>query len=75
MNNTDHRLLTSEHAPYEAFWEGFVDFRHGLHHNPYDAAPAKETEAQSWDHGQEAAMRVERAAGRASPGPRAADGG
>ena len=31
MKNTDQRQLTSDYAPYEAFWEGFVDYRHGLH--------------------------------------------
>ena len=30
MKDTDQRPLFSEYAPYEAFWEGFVDYRHGL---------------------------------------------
>jgi hypothetical protein len=37
MKNTDQRPPSSEYAPYEAFWEGFVDYQHGLHRNPYDA--------------------------------------
>lgn len=39
MKNTDQRPLFSEYAPYEAFWEGFVDYRHGLYRNPYDSVP------------------------------------
>ena len=35
MKDTDQRPPSSEYAPYEAFWEGFVDYRHGLHRNPY----------------------------------------
>ena len=53
MKNTDQRQLTSDYAPYEAFWEGFVDYRHGLHRNPYDAVPTQDVECQAWDRGQE----------------------
>ena len=49
---------------YEAFWEGFVDYRHGLHHNPYGAVPTKDV-AQAWDRGQETGLRVTRASERA----------
>jgi hypothetical protein len=63
MKNTDQRQLTSDYAPYEAFWEGFVDYRHGLHRNPYDAVPTQDVECQAWDRGQEAGMRATRAIG------------
>ena len=63
MKNTDQRPPSSEHAPYEAFWEGFVDYRHGLHRNPYDAVPTQDVESQAWDRGQEAGMRATRAIG------------
>jgi len=49
MKNTDQRQLTSDYAPYEAFWEGFVDYRHGSRHNPYDAVPTQDVECQAWD--------------------------
>lgn len=61
MKNVRQKLLTSEYAPYGAFWEGFVDYRHGMHRNPYNAAPAQDAESQAWDRGQEAGMRVMRA--------------
>jgi hypothetical protein len=65
MKNTDKRTLASDYAPYEAFWEGFVDYRHGLHRNPYyDAVPRQDIEAQAWDSGREASTRVTRAVGR-----------
>jgi hypothetical protein len=63
MKNTHQRLLTSEYAPYEAFWEGFIDYRHGVHRNPYHAVPAQDVEYQAWNRGQEAGMRVARAIG------------
>jgi hypothetical protein len=37
-------LIVSEYTPYdgfEEFHEGFLDFEHGLHHNPYDASRGK----------------------------------
>ncbi len=46
MKNTDQRQLTSDYAPYEAFWEGFVDYRHGLHRNPYEAVPTQDVESR-----------------------------
>ena len=49
--------------PGEAFWEGFVDYRHGLHRNPYDAVPTQDVECQAWDRGQEAGMRATRTIG------------
>ncbi|MGZ8388131.1 MAG: hypothetical protein ACXWVE_07825 [Rhodoplanes sp.] len=58
MKNANQRKLTSEYAPYEAFWEGFVDYRHGLQCNPYDAVPAQDVEAHAWDRGREASIRV-----------------
>jgi hypothetical protein len=64
MTKTDQRSYTSDYAPYEAFWEGFVDYRHGLQRNPYDAAARQNTEAQAWDFGREASMRVTYAMGR-----------
>jgi hypothetical protein len=60
-------LIVSEYTPYdgfEEFHEGFVDFEHGLHHNPYDALLSKDTQAQAWHYGQEAAMRYVQAIGR-----------
>ena len=63
MTNSDE-ITISEYAPYEAFWEGFVDYRHGLHRNPYDTMPAQGVEARAWDRGREASMRVTRAIGR-----------
>lgn len=59
MKNTDQPF--SQYAPYEAFWEGFVDYRHGLYRNPYDTVPAQEVESQAWNRGQEAGMRAARA--------------
>jgi hypothetical protein len=64
MRKTDNKLSTSEYAPLEAFWEGFVDHRDGLQRNPYNAVPAKDAEAQAWDRGREASMRVTGAIGR-----------
>ena len=61
MKNADQRLLTSDYSPYVAFWEGFVDYRHGLYRNPYDAVPTQDVEFQAWDRGQEAGMRAARA--------------
>ena len=61
MKNADQRILASEYAPYEAFWEGFVDYRSGLHRNPYDSVPTQNVEAHAWDRGREASMRVTRA--------------
>jgi len=58
-----HDITTSDYAPYEAFWEGFVDFRDGQHRNPYHATPARGAEARAWDRGREASMRVTRALG------------
>jgi hypothetical protein len=63
MKNTDQRHLTSDYSPYEAFWEGFIDYRHGLHRNPY-LVPAQGAEAHAWEHGQEASMRVTRTTAR-----------
>jgi len=71
MTNTDHDCLTSDHAPYEAFWEGFVDYRDGLDRNPY-GTPAKSTEARHWDRGRRAALRIARARGKDYDQPRAA---
>ena len=62
MKNSHQRRLTSQYTPYEAFWEGFVDYRHGLHHNPY-VVPTQDVESQAWDRGHEAGMRVMRAIG------------
>lgn len=64
MTKTDQNSYTSDYAPYEAFWEGFVDYRDGLKRNPYDAAPRQDTEARAWDFGREASMRVSCAIGR-----------
>jgi hypothetical protein len=58
MKTADQRISTSEYAPYEAFWEGFVDYRHGLQRNPYEAVPAQGVEAHAWDRGREASIRV-----------------
>ena len=58
MKNTDQRQLIADYAPYEAFWEGFVDYRHGLHRNPYDAVPTRDVECRAWDRGHEAGMRA-----------------
>ena len=69
MTNIDRELffsIASDYTPYdqfEEFHEGFLDFEHGLHHNPYDASPGKDFEAQAWTCGQEAALRYVRAAG------------
>ena len=63
MRTTKHMLPTPGQE-YEAFWEGFVDCHHGLHHNPYDAVRSKEAEARAWDHGQEACKRNMSATGR-----------
>lgn len=63
MKNTDQRKLTSDYASYQAFWEGFVDYRHGLRQNPYEAVPTQDVESQAWDRGQEAGMRAMRAIG------------
>ena len=69
MTNIDRELffsIASDYTPYdqfEEFHEGFLDFEHGLHHNPYDALPGKDFEAQAWACGQEAALRYVRAAG------------
>ena len=69
MTNIDRELffsITSDYTPYdqfEEFHEGFLDFKHGLHHNPYDVLPGKDFEAQAWACGQEAAVRYVRAAG------------
>ena len=49
MKNTDQRPLFSEYAPYETFWEGFVDYRHGLYRNPYDTVSTQGVESQAWD--------------------------
>ena len=60
-------LIVSEYTPYDGFKEfhqGFVDFEHGLHHNPYDALPSKDFQAHAWHYGQEAAMRYVQAIGR-----------
>ena len=46
MKNTDKRQLTSDYAPYQAFWEGFVDYRHGLHRNPYEAVPTQDVNSK-----------------------------
>ena len=64
MQNTYQRSFASDYAPYEAFWEGFVDYRHGLKRNPYDALPRQDIEAHAWDIGREASMRVTYAMGR-----------
>ena len=64
MMKTDQRSFASDYAPYEAFWEGFVDYQYGLQRNPYDAVPRQNTEAQAWDFGREASMRVTCAMGR-----------
>ena len=69
MTNIDRELFFSiawEYSPYdqfEEFHEGFLDFEHGFRHNPYDALPGKDFEAQAWACGQEAALRYVRAAG------------
>jgi hypothetical protein len=62
MKNADE-ITTSDYSPYEAFWEGFVDYRDGLHRNPYQAMPTQGVEARAWDRGREASMRVTRAIG------------
>ena len=63
MKSTDQRQLTSDYSPYEAFWEGFVDYRYGLRRNPYEAIPTQYVESRAWDRGQEAGMRAMRAIG------------
>lgn len=65
MKTKDHRFPRSDYAPYEAFLEGFVDYRHGLHENPYDSVPAFSAEAQAWARGREAAKRITQATGKA----------
>jgi hypothetical protein len=45
MQETDQPPSGSDYASYEAFLEGFVDFRDGSHSNPYDAVPTATVEA------------------------------
>lgn len=58
MKTTDHRPSNADYRLYEAFWEGFVDFRHGLQENPYRSAATRGAEAQLWDRGREAGRRI-----------------
>jgi hypothetical protein len=51
------KTLIYQHAPNEAFWEGFIDYQHGQHRNPYDDLQNALGEAQAWGSGQEAAQR------------------
>ena len=70
MTNIDRELffsIASDYTPYdqfEEFDEGFLDFEHGLHHDPYVASPGGIRSA-SLDFGREAALRYVRAAGGA----------
>ncbi len=57
-------MLSTLGQEYEAFWEGFIDCRHGLHHNPYDTVRSMRAEARAWDRGQEACKRILSAIGR-----------
>ena len=63
MKRADQRPVTPEYTPYEAFWEGFIDYQHGQHRNPYAGLKNGVVEAQAWGSGQEAALRA-RATGR-----------
>ena len=55
MTNIDRELffsIASDYTPYdqfEEFHEGFLDFEHGLHHNPYDASPGERIRSASLD--------------------------